>query len=136
MKGLALVESEAQGSKDGGARAVGASMEGMHGAVYVVEDIVHTYFHPACGLPAFSPDVVGSVESPKLEGLAVAIVLIHALAAASCAEVEPHLICWAEAAMPHGRCAPLVVSHAVEGDGLHPVFVGIVEMCLGVEIAI
>ena len=89
---LSLIEANAETCKYRSARTVCATVVWLHSAVNMIEDVVNAQFGMIRKRLAVTSKIVGGVDPPKLEGLAVSIVLIHALAAASGAEIGSKLI--------------------------------------------
>ena len=89
---LSLIEANAETSKYRCTRTVCATVVWLHSAVNMIEDVVNPQFGMIRKRLAVTSKIVGGIDSPKLEGLAVSIVLIHALATASGAEIGSKLI--------------------------------------------
>ena len=108
----------------------------MHGTVNVIKDIVNAQLYPIGQHFAGPSEIMRGIDSPKLEGLSVLVVLIETGAAATGGKVDSQFIPGAERVAVHNGSAPLMTGRSVDGYGAHPVLGGIIQIGLGVQPAV
>ena len=129
---LAVIEFDGEGGLHRPAWRVGTQMVGMHGAVNVIEDIVNAQLQPVGKHLTRTAKVVGGVDAPNLVALAVAVVLIVALAAASCREVHAQLVVLAERMVIHHGGIPFMVRRTINRHCVHTILLLVIQVRLGI----
>ena len=84
FKTLSVIKLDTERAIYRRARGVVAQVVGVHGAIYVVEQVVHAQLQSVCQHLSGFAQVVGGVDAPDLEMFPVAVVLVIARAAAAC----------------------------------------------------
>ena len=133
---FSVIELHAERAIHRRARRIGAQMIRAHGAVYIVKDIVHTDFYAVRQHPVLPTQVVRGIDTPYLERLAVAVVLIVALTAAATRQTDTQGIAGTERMAVHGRRIPFMVCRTIYRHRVHAVLLLVIQVCLGVQIAV